>query len=105
MRKRPDPRQLDIFNWSPPTATVLRHPAVFRKVWMPKIADIAADIIAMPERAATILKWGPIRLGEQLAGMGATEHEIAREVLLYQQHLLAELARRRHSERQGPGAA
>lgn len=93
-----DPRQIDLLDWKPSpraTATIIRHPGQFRTVWKSRITPICDTLLEMPEYEPRMHKWGPIRLGEQLASMGATEFEVAREVDLYRKTLAAELTRRR----------
>lgn len=97
--RKHDPRQIDLLDWAPTpsmSATILRHPGQFRAVWKTRITPICDTLMEMPEFEARMHTWGPIRLGEQLAAMGATELEVAREVDLYRQTLAVELARRRH---------
>lgn len=97
-----DPRQIDLLDWTPAqktSATIIRHPGQFRAVWKSRITPICDTLLEMPEYEPRMHKWGPIRLGEQLAAMGANESEVEREVGLYRQTLAAELTRRRHSLR------
>lgn len=105
MSKRPDARQMDLLTWEPPSAAVIVHPAKWRAIWLPIVDEIATAVIDEPERASIYLANVPSLLRGDLIKAGATEREASREVGLYQQRLHAELARRRHAERQGPGAA
>jgi hypothetical protein len=87
--------QLDLFAWEPPTAIIIRHPGVFRQVWRPRISEIADDIESDPNGlGAKLLERTPFYLSKQLVAMGASDGEASREVRLYVQELLAELARR-----------
>ncbi len=105
MRKLPDARQMDLLSWEPPSAVLIVHPAKWRAIWLPIVDEIATAIIDEPQRASTYLGNVPNLLRGDLIKAGASEREASREVGKYQQAILAELARRRQSERQGPGAA
>lgn len=105
MSKQPDHRQLDLLDWTPPTADIVVHPAVYRAIWIGKVDTLAQRIVSQPSNASSMLRDLPKCLAEDLRSAGATDAETARQVHHFTQTLLAELARRRQGERVGPGAA
>lgn len=100
-----DPRQLDLLEWTPPSAEVITHPTKWRAIWVPVVDEIATAIIDEPEKARMYFGNSPYHIGIDLERAGATPREVSTHVSLYVQALHGEVARRRHSVRQGPGAA
>jgi hypothetical protein len=105
MKRRPDPRQLELLDWAPPMACVITHPAVWRKFWAHEVAEIAQAIVDEPEKAHRHWQWTPFHLANDLRAAGASEPEAMRETRRCMQAIAADVARRQHGVRQGPGAA
>jgi hypothetical protein len=104
-KRNHDPRQLDLLDWTPPTAEIVTHPAKWRAMWVPVVQQIAEAIIDEPEKAGQYFGNTPYHIGIDLERAGATPSEVRKHVSLYVQALHGEVSRRRHSVRRGPGAA
>lgn len=79
-----DPRQGDLFEWTPPTAKVIAFPACrwAPAIWRGKVDRTASVLVRKPTEKAKTRYWEDTAatLGDQLRRRGANEIEIREQL-------------------------